>query len=222
MGTFNNWVFFQNSQNSKPDMNITALMQLLYKTLDTLYIETRDKLPLKPTRKINKKPHVEPDRITFHLWLSDPDYTALRSILALVGDLYNTSRMLMGVTGLAGLQQHVVDINNESDKFRDARNFFTHMDDHLGNRQTHGVSGPNTLGCGVQFTANAVNNAYLIWENNTLYFNRKHDFCEVVIDRPAFTRIFDHARELYAEIHNNPISQQNVTIIPPNEIYPPT
>jgi hypothetical protein len=204
-------------------MNITPLTMVMYKTLDTLYLETKNKLPLKTTQKVHKKPKEDADRITFALWLTDESYTALRAILALVGDLIFTSQMLKSLTGLAGLQQHVENIFNESDnKFRDARNFFTHMDDHLGNRKKrHGVSGPRTIGCGVPFKANATNNAYLIWENNTLYFNRNHDFCEVVIDRPAFNGIFNYARDLYAEIQNNPISKSAGNIIPRNQIYPP-
>jgi hypothetical protein len=202
-------------------MNITPLTLLMYKTLDTLYLETTNKLPLNTTQNVNKRPKDDADRITFALWLTDESYTALRTILALVGDLHYTSRLLMGLGGLAGLQPHEANINNESNKFMDARNFFTHMDDHLGNRQRHRVSGPWTIGCGVHFTANAINNAYLIWENNTLYFNRNQDFCEVVIDRPAFNGIFNYARDLYVEIQNNPISRSATSIIPRNQIYPP-
>jgi hypothetical protein len=194
----------------------------MYKTLDTLYIETKNKLPLKPTIKMNKKPHDEPDRITFHLWLSDDDYTALRSILALAGDLIFTSKELKKFTGQTGLHQHILNIYNESDaKFRDARNFFTHMDEHIGNRKKHGISGPLNLGCGVTFTAKATNNAYLIWENNTLYFNRSKKDREAVIDRPAFTEIFNQARALYSEIQNNPTSRNHGNIIDPSQIYPP-
>jgi len=94
------------------------------------------------------------------------------------------------------------------------------MDHHLGNRIDHGISGPKTIICGVEFKSNAINNAYLIWEDNTLYFNRNRDFCEVVIDRPAFNGIFSYARELYDEIQNNPMNQRSGNIIPLAQVYP--
>lgn len=214
------WFQHNKTQNQSLDMNIVPLTFLMYKTLDTLYLETRNKLPLKPTRTLNKKPHNEPDRITLHLWLTDDDYTALRSILALVGDLIYTSERLKEFTKQTTLDRYISNIFNESDtKFRDARNFFSHMDDQLGNRQKHGISGPLTIGCGVPFTAKATNNVYLIWENNTLYFSRFRRDCEAVIDRPEFTEIFNQARELYAEIHNNPTSKQ-YNMIDPSQIYP--
>lgn len=207
-------------------MNITPLTLLMFRALDSLYLETKNKLPLTTTGKVNKRPKNDPDRITFDLWLTDESYAALRTILALLGDLTFTSQELRGLDGIAGLQRHVENIFNESNRFRDARNFFTHMDNHLGRREDHGryehgVSGPMTIGCGVKFGADARNNAYLIWDNNTLYFNRNHDFCEVVIDRPAFNGIFSYARDLYAEIRNNPTSQNARNIIPRCQIYPP-
>ena len=221
MGTFNNWIAFRRLQGATFDMNITPLTLLMYKTLDALYLETKNKLPLKTTQNVNKKPKEDADRITFALWLTDESYTALRTILALVGDLIFTSQMLRSLRGLAGLQSHVNNIFNESNKFRDARNFFTHMDHHLGNRIDHGVSGPKTIGCGVEFKSGTINNAYLIGENNTLYFNCNRDFCEVVIDRPAFNGVFSYARDLYDEIQNNPINQRAGNMIPLTLIYPP-
>ena len=77
------------------------------------------------------------------------------------------------------------------------------------------------LGCGVQFTASATNNVYLIWDNNTLYFSRLKKPCEIVIDRPAFNNIFDYARQLYTEITRNPISQRFGGVLDPNQVYPP-
>ena len=46
-----------------------------------------------------------------------------------------------------------------------------------------------TLKCGMEFTANAKNNVYLIWDKNTLYFSFRNKPRKVVIDRHEFDRI---------------------------------
>jgi hypothetical protein len=78
-----------------------------------------------------------------------------------------------------------------------------------------------SLTCGIEFTANATNNVYLIWDRNILYFSRYKQPKGIVIDRPSFNEIFNQARQLYAEITNNRISQQAAGVMRPDQVYPP-
>jgi len=222
--SINNWFQSRLAQQQNPDPNVVQLMLLLYKTLDALYLETSKKFPFAPsTSGANKKtPKDNPDAITFGLWLSETDYVTLRSILALAGDLIFASHQLTTLQGLAGLAQFISNLYNESNNFRNARNFFSHMDEHLSNRQRHGITGPLRLRCGVEFTVNATNNVYLIWDKDTLYFSRLNRPHEIVIDKAAFEEIFNQARLLYAEITNNPISQQVGNVMRPDQVYPPS
>ena len=84
------------------------------------------------------------------------------------------------------------------------------MDEPLRDYSKHALPVPHTLDCGIQFTANAKNNIYVIWENdnNTLYFSYNKKPCQIVIGRPAFEEIFNLTRQLYDAIINNPISRQ--------------
>jgi hypothetical protein len=222
IAAINNWFQSRRAQGQNPDPNVVHLMLLMYKTLDALYLKTT-KLPFAPTPSgaNKKKPKDHPDAFTFGLWLNDTDYVTLRSILALVGDLIHISHQLTTLQGLAGLGQFISNLYTQSNEFRDARNFFIHMDEHLSDRQKHGITGPIRLRCSVEFTANATNNVYLIWDKDTLYFSRLNKPNEIVIDKPAFEEIFNQARQLYAEITNNPISQQAGNVMRPGQVYPP-
>jgi hypothetical protein len=212
------WFKSRKAKGANP--KVVALILLLFKTLDALYLETR-KLPLLAKRSgATKTPKDEPNAFTFGLWLKDPDYVILRSILALAGDLKYVLEKLMTLPNLLELGQFIRPLHDEAEKFGDARDFFTHMDEVLRDYSKHGICGPITLGCGVEFTANAQNNVYLIWDKNTIYFSFRNKAKEVVIDKPEFDNIFILARQLYAGIINNPVSQSNSNIIKPEEVYP--
>lgn len=107
-----------------------------------------------------------------------------------------------------------------AEKFK-ARNFFSHLEEALRDYSTPAVPVPYTLYCGVQFTANAKNNVYLIWENNMLYFSYDKRHCQVDVDKPEFNEIFDLARQLYAKIIDNPISQKFAEFGRPEQVYTP-
>jgi hypothetical protein len=212
------WVQSRNAQGANP--KVVELMPLMFKTLDAMYLETR-KLPFAARSGANKKkPKDKPDAFTFGLWLKDPDYVTIRSILALAGDLIYVLEKLMTLPKLLELGQFMTPLYNQAKKFRDARDFFTHMDEALRDHSKHGISGPTRLECGVEFTANAKNNVYLIWDENTLYFSFENKPSKVVIDKPEFDEIFNQARKLYAEIINNPTSQQFGKVMKPDQVYP--
>jgi hypothetical protein len=213
------WIQSKREKGETPNPKLTELMQLLFRTLDALYIETR-KLPFYAKSGANKRPKHNPDSFIFALWLKDADYITLRSILALSGDLIYVLEKLMTLPGLLELGPLLPPLYKRANQFRDARDFFTHMDDALRDHSRHGISGPATLDCGVESTPKAINNVYVIWHDNALYFSFENKHRKIVLTRPEFDEIFNQARQLYAEIINNPVSQKSGNVKKPDQVYP--
>jgi hypothetical protein len=77
----------KNGRRSNSESKSGAAYGAMFGTLDALYLETR-RLPftaISGARKDNLKE--EPDVFTLGLFLNDPDYVTLHSILSLAGDL---------------------------------------------------------------------------------------------------------------------------------------
>lgn len=213
------WFESRKREGANPGPKVVELMPLMFRTLDALYLVTRN-LPIVGVSGANKnKSKDNPDAFTFGLVLEAHEYATLRSILALTGDLIFVSDNMQHLPGLLELGKSISDIYKRADNFRDARHFFTHMDEALRDHAKHGISGPVTLDCGVRFTDNAKNNVYVIWDHTTLYFSYDNKHCRVDIDNPEFNEIFNLARELYARIINNSISQDLKGLRDPNQVY---
>jgi hypothetical protein len=211
--------WFDSTKAQGTDPKVVALMPVVFRTLDALYVETR-KLPIVGISGARwRKPKDKPDVFTLGLNLEASEYATLRSILALGGDLTLVLEKLKDLRQPPEVGCFIKPLHVHAEKFRDARHFFSHMDEALRDYSKHGVSGPATLDCGLHFTANATNNIYLIWENNTLYFSYYHEHCKVDIDNPEFNEIFNMARELYANIIENPKSQQFGEFRNPTQVY---
>jgi hypothetical protein len=214
------WIKSRLAQGANPNPKLTELMHLLFRTLDALYLETR-KLPFSAQSGVTGRPKKKPDSFIFSMWLNDADYVALRSILALSGDLIYVLEKLMTLPGLLELGPFMKPLYKPANEFRDARDFFTHMDEALRDHSKHGISGPTILeGCGVEFTEKATNNVYVIWHDNTLYFSFERKQRKIVLTRPEFDEIFNQTRQLYAKIIDNPTTQQSGNPIPPDQVYP--
>jgi hypothetical protein len=213
------WIKSKRDQGKDPNSKLTELMHLLFRTLDALYTETR-KLPFEAQSGVTGRPKNNPDAFIFSLWLKDTDYVALRSMLALCGDLILISNKLITLERLLELGPLLPPIKERAEQFHDARDFFTHMDEALRDHSKHAISGPLTLECGVVFTDDAKNNVYVIWHDNTLYFSFEHKPRKIVLTRAEFDEIFIQARLLYTEIINNPTTQQFGHPIHPDQVYP--
>jgi hypothetical protein len=213
------WIKSRRHQGKDPNSKLTELMHLLFRTLDALHIETR-KLPFYAQSGVTGRPKDSPDAFIFALWLKDTDYIALRSILALCGDLIYVLEKLMTLPGLLELGQFMRPLHKRANQFRDARDFFTHMDEALRGHSKHGISGPLKLECGVEFRPKATNNVYVIWHYNALYFSFENKPRKIVLTRPEFDEIFIQARQLYAKIIDDPTTQQFSNPIHPDQVYP--
>ena len=213
------WIKSKRDQGKDPNSKLTELMHLLFRTLDALYIETR-KLPFYARSGVTGRPKNNPDALIFSLWLKDTDYVALRSMLALCGDLILISNKLKTLEGLLELGPLLPPIHKRAKQFQDARDFFTHMDEALRDHSKHAISGPLKLECGVEFTHNAENNVYVIWHDNALYFSFEQKPRKIVLTRFEFDEIFNQARQLYGRIIDNPVTQKSRNLIHPDQVYP--
>jgi hypothetical protein len=213
------WIKSRRDQGANPNSKLTELMHLLFRTLDAMYLETR-KLPFTAKSGVTGKLKDKPDSFIFSMWLKNADYLTLRSILALSGDLIYVLEKLITLRGLLNLGPSLPSMLKRANQFRDARDFFTHMDDALRDHSKHGISGPLQLDCGAEFTADAKNNVYVIWHDNALYFSFENKPRKIVLTKPEFDEIFNQARQLYASIIDNPITQKSGNPIPPDQVYP--
>jgi len=118
---------------------------LLFDTLDSLYIETR-KLPLHSQSGVTSKTVTDSYTFTLGIFLSSTDYATLRSILSLSGDVYGALTPLkdMSANELQELEKPVKTLFNDSNQFREIRNFYTHLGEAITDMDRHGVSGPLT------------------------------------------------------------------------------
>jgi hypothetical protein len=90
----------------------------MFVTLDALYLEIR-KLTFTPISGAKKNnPEDEPDVFTLALFLSDPDYVTLRSILSLADDLILVSDKLMTLSDILDPSQFIRPLHDEAEKFR--------------------------------------------------------------------------------------------------------
>jgi len=61
------------------------------------------------------------------MFLPPEQFTALRIILSLVGDMYNPLKILKEVDHLVEFSPFINELFEYADKFRKVRNFFTHL-----------------------------------------------------------------------------------------------
>ena len=123
----------------------TMILRLLFKTLFSYAYLLRQV----PAQWNNKKTYSGftyggKNSIVFDLDLSTSHYTALRALLALLGDMHNLLATLQKLS-LQELERPIDRALNSVDQYRNARNFFTHIDERISgtNRdgfRKHGVS----------------------------------------------------------------------------------
>jgi hypothetical protein len=197
---------------------------LLFDTLDSLYMETR-KLPLHSQSGITGKTVSKSYTFTLGIFLNPTDYATLRSILSLSGDVYGTLSPLKDMTSneLHELEIPIKTLFGYSDRFREIRNFYTHLGEAITNMDRHGVSGPLTTKSGLTYDATAQHCVHLQWEkNNTIYFTYNKKDYAIVIDKPVYDPIFRTAREIWKEITSHKLrpGQSANQYTPEKNLYP--
>jgi hypothetical protein len=59
---------------------------------------------------------------------------------------------------------------DHANKFREVRNFFTHLDEVLTNMDKYGITGAVKTNCNITYTANAKSCVHLVWHKNVFHF----------------------------------------------------
>lgn len=59
----------------------------------------------------------------------------------------------------------------------------------------------------------------MIWHDNALYFSFENEQRKIVMNKPEFDEIFNHAKQSYAKIIDNPTTQSS-NPIHPDQVYP--
>jgi hypothetical protein len=181
---------------------ILRIMPFLFDVLNSLYIETR-KLPLtQATSGIQSKQIDAQYLITIGIFLLPQQYTTFRVILSLVGDVYNllTPLKRLNQAELMELYPHINNLFNEADKFRTARNCFTHLGGILTDMDKHGITGTAKTNCGIDYLPAAKGCVHLVWANNRLHFTSWGKAEETTIDKSSFDNLFKEATQLYSEL----------------------
>jgi hypothetical protein len=198
---------------------ILRLVPFLFQVIESLYNETR-KLPLSPGRGPTDKEVGGVYVITISMFLPSEEYITLRVILSLMGDIYNPVKVLKENDQLMELTPFINHLYDHANKFREVRNFFTHLDEVLTDMDKHGITGPANTNCGIEYAATAKGCVHLVWHQNALHFTYKKKVYEIIIDRSNFDPIFQIAKEMYSEIISHKIYAEQKDYRPVENLFP--
>jgi len=147
-----------------------SIMPLLFLSLDYLYIETRN-IPSQWGTVIPKriiKMRGTDNFITANFPSSD-NYLRLRGILSFTRDVYSSTKALKS-RDLFELSPLVKKLYDSSNKFREIRNYFTHLDEVLSNPSKHWITGSTYTSPVIEYVDTAVDCGHLIFSGNKIYF----------------------------------------------------
>jgi hypothetical protein len=213
-----NWWWTERKDNGAHHF-ILRLVPFLFQVIESLYFQTR-KLPLHPGIGAPNKEISDSYEITFIMFLPPEQFSTLRVILSLVGDIYNPLKILKKNDQLAELTPFINELFEHAYNFRKVRNFFTHLDEVLTDMDKHGVNGPVKTRCGIEYTEAAKRCVHLVWQQNALHFTYSKEVCETTIDRPVFVPIFQIAKKMYSELISHKIYTEQKNYRPVEELFP--
>lgn len=199
---------------------IVRTIPLLFQCLEALYIETR-KLPLYSQSGRTMRTVSEAYTITYGIFLKPIDYATLRSVLSLSGDVYEMLKPLnkLDREELMELEAPVKSLYNYSERFKQIRNFFTHLGEAMTDMECHGISGPLVTDSGITYTPTARHCIHLVWDNSTIYFTYNKKERTIIIDKPDYNPIFLTAEEIFRQITSQE-SKNDKQYTPLEELYP--
>lgn len=198
---------------------VLRLIPFLFEVIESLYIQTR-KLPIHPGIGASNKEVGGSYVITFSMFLSADDYTTLRVILSLMGDIYNLLTPLIQKDQLMEISPLIQQLYDHANKFRKVRNFFTHLDEVFTDMDKHGITGALKTNCGIVYTTTTRGCVHLVWYRNTIHFTYKKEICEITIDRPVFDPVFQIAKKIYSQLISHKIYVEQNKYRPVEELFP--
>ncbi|WP_242316595.1 hypothetical protein [Bacillus cereus group sp. BfR-BA-01489] len=209
------WWFFERRERFNESMY--KVLPFIFQSLDALYITTRN-IPEKWTKNELLHGSVHGTRSQKIILPDAIDYIVLRSSLSFVSDLHLLLKALIKEGNLMELEEPITHLFNEIKKFRNVRNFFTHLDDRLLDVGNHGISGKTTTNCGIEYGEDAVDCLHLVVLGNKIHFTQHKKSLEAEIGRDAFNAIFRSCKGIYEVLINHKIHATNYKSF--KEIYP--
>ena len=211
--------FWEQGRKDSINDSVFKLLPFVFYTLDSLYDITR-KLPNREPTFDGEIPIIDAQRF-FVLGLpEDEDYKNVRLTLALVSDLYFLLEGIKNQGNLMEIKSVIIKMNDESRKFSDIRNFFTHLDERISNLERHGIDGETITNCGIRYNSTAKNCFHLVVGKGEIHFSDSKEPKEIDIGKSAFNSIFIEARNLYATLTDLNTLNVKADFVSPDTLYP--
>jgi hypothetical protein len=130
-------------------------------------------------------------------------YAILRSILGLAQDLHEISNALKK-TVRSGPLSHASRIEAAVSSFEEARHFFTHLQERLVDRTTHGISGSPPTNCGITYD-NTLEAFHLVLSDGVVHFSDHGQPREVGVMPEDFEPLYDATNRLFRMLASHTI-----------------
>jgi hypothetical protein len=157
-------------KNPNIDPSAPALLGFLFTVLEALHIQLQ-RVPASWDAERNMGIASAGTRGAYLGISGGDEYLLMRSILALVTDIENIADALATAVSAEPLHFHAERIAEATEPFRDARNFFTHLDERLVNRDKHGITGSATTDCGIEYRDGATGVFHLVLSKGGVHFS---------------------------------------------------
>ena len=203
--------------------DLTSLLPMVFRTLYSLWIISKEKsTPWSPARPWDRVVESGANAISFDIRLSPKQYVLFRAMLSLVGDVYHLLEPLKE-RDLLELTDPIRQLHASADVFREARNFFTHLNERLtccdsAGIRKHGISGPDQSPFGATYTPQAKGHVYALLIGEEFHFTTGGKMLVVDLSMRSLDPLFRGGRDIYREVTSHRIHAR--TYNGPDEIFP--
>ena len=125
------------------------------------------------------------------------EYATLRAILALVQDVHEISWALKRVAPSGALNSHASRIEAATAPFEEARHFFTHLQERLVDRDTHGITGEAQTRCGITYGAETNGTFHLVLANGAIHYSEKGVPRDIGVMPRDFAALYESGNRLF-------------------------
>jgi len=221
--TWDHWVRYGGKVSAVPEAEREALSRAqillpsLFQAIDSLYTVTRDiPSPWASTGISIGEIGATKNIVMFNIPpLNSQRYLLLRTVLFLTNDVIAFSKPLKD---LQELDNPLKTLTQAAKRFKDIRNFFTHLDERLSNLSKHGITGAIKTNCGIEYTSTAQGCFHLILIGDELHYSSHGEAKEINVGRSAFDPVFEGARLVYSEITSHKLHKRQYPTA--DQIYP--
>ena len=199
------------------DPSTRHLMPFLFSTLDALYATVLP-FPAVWGPKIAPGIRIGGTHNTYiNLQLTPGSFSLLRAAIGLAGDAFCIAKRLTEIN-LGNLQAPLSTLHLDLNRWRYLRNFFSHLDDRLGNLDKHGITGSENTNCGIEYNG-ATGCFHLLLVGNTIHFSSEGGAHEVDVGKESFGALLASARPLFAMLTNHDRHKASCNYPDPEHIY---